>query len=489
MSIKRRTLKLALPVTASDAPAPPTEFRIFTAGKVETTKGTFLFDVQAAAAVMADYEAHGIELMIDYDHASLAGLVLDPAQAGKAAGWFTPEVRAGELWATNVRWTPAAAHALSNIEWRYMSPAFDVDESGRIVALCNVALTNLPATHNLDALVAASRDRRTLAQGPSFSDVSMSLGDALIALYPPEPNAMGCGPYVVDVFDATVVFEHAGALYEVAYSFDGTTAVIAGTPAEVVRTYKPAAPAAPAAPAPVATTKISRLTAGGKSMDPKLVNEALDALIAGDTEKCAEILKGLVATAAGGEAPADPAGDTAPAGDPAAAASASAPEVAASARIVRLSGKATLAEALTEIESWRTSHVELATERAKLAKESAALEEAERYKLCRELVHLGAEFPSTVWADDAATTLKPRWLKLSIGDLRELANEQRAARGGARAPITPPADGNTGAGGLTVQTPAGPVTLSAREVAMCAELEVDPKEYAANKPAKKVTHV
>jgi phage I-like protein len=106
---------------ASDEP--PKEFKIFSAGKVETTKGTFTFDDVAAKSVMAEYAKHGTDLMIDYDHASLADAAIDPALAGKAAGWFDLELRNGELWAVNVRWTPAAEAALRAKEWRYTSPA------------------------------------------------------------------------------------------------------------------------------------------------------------------------------------------------------------------------------------------------------------------------------------------------------------------------------------------------------------------------------
>lgn len=135
---------------------PPTEFRLFAAGTVETTKGSFVFDDAAAAAVMAEYLAHGIDLMIDYDHASLASVTLDPAQTGKAAGWFNLELRAGELWAVNVRWTEQAASALRAKEWRFMSPAFSSDDKGHITRVLNVAITNIPATRRLEPLMAAS---------------------------------------------------------------------------------------------------------------------------------------------------------------------------------------------------------------------------------------------------------------------------------------------------------------------------------------------
>lgn len=134
---------------------PPTEFRIFTAGKVVTSKGEFIFDAKAAKSVMAAFADQGNELMVDYDHASLSPMPVDPARAGIAAGWFGLELRDGELWAVNVRWTPPAIEALKRKEWRYMSPAFRTDGK-RIAALINVALTNIPATKRLEPLMAAS---------------------------------------------------------------------------------------------------------------------------------------------------------------------------------------------------------------------------------------------------------------------------------------------------------------------------------------------
>ncbi len=56
----------------------------------------------------------------------------------------------------------------------------------------------------------------------------------------------------------------------------------------------------------------SRITARSRerargNMDPNMVKEALDAIVSGDAEKCAEILKGLIASAASGGA--EPDGD------------------------------------------------------------------------------------------------------------------------------------------------------------------------------------
>lgn len=149
-------LSVVLALTATSR-EPPTEFRIFRAGENVSTKGTVLFDEEAARSVLAEFEAHGIDVPIDWDHA-----MVDPesrVEDRRAAGWFKLAVREGELWAVNVRWTAEADAKLRAGEWRFMSPAFLFEKaSGRVLELINVAICNLPATRQLDALVAASKD-------------------------------------------------------------------------------------------------------------------------------------------------------------------------------------------------------------------------------------------------------------------------------------------------------------------------------------------
>jgi phage I-like protein len=134
-----------------DASALPTEFRLFALGKNATSKGTFVLDEAGLASVMAAYAEHGVDLSLDYEHQAFA----DNGKPAPAAGWFKPEARADGLWAVNVRWTPPATEMLRNKEYRYFSPAFQVDKQMRITRLLNVALTNLPATKNQEALIAA----------------------------------------------------------------------------------------------------------------------------------------------------------------------------------------------------------------------------------------------------------------------------------------------------------------------------------------------
>jgi phage I-like protein len=137
---------------ATDQPL-PSEFRIFTSGVVHTEHGDFLFDDKAAASVMEAYQRQGVDYPIDYDHHTLA---TERGVKAVAAGWFTPELRLGELWASNVRWTPVAEAHLRAREYRYFSPLFNHTKDGRITKLINNALSNTPALHGIDALMAAS---------------------------------------------------------------------------------------------------------------------------------------------------------------------------------------------------------------------------------------------------------------------------------------------------------------------------------------------
>lgn len=142
--------------TAEDGtPVAPTEFRIFRKGHNDSEKGVFKFSDVSCERVMAAAKKYANDLSIDYGHGMFAFISVDPAQAGKAAGWFKPEVREGELWASQVSWTPQAKQMLLDREYRYISPAFDHSEDGEIHTLRNVALTNIPALHDLEPLMAS----------------------------------------------------------------------------------------------------------------------------------------------------------------------------------------------------------------------------------------------------------------------------------------------------------------------------------------------
>lgn len=148
---RAKTIKLA--DSSMDSADLPKEFRIFPMGKVDTSKGEFVFDEKGAKSLMAFYAEQGNELSIDYEHMAVS----DPPMIAPAAGYFKLELREDGLWAVDVRWTKRAAEMLANKEYQYFSPAFIAEkDSGRINKLLNVALTNIPATKNMTPLIAAS---------------------------------------------------------------------------------------------------------------------------------------------------------------------------------------------------------------------------------------------------------------------------------------------------------------------------------------------
>lgn len=163
-------------VVALDATgAPPSEFRIFKAGQIQTTKGIFAFTESSAESVMEKFTEHGADMPIDYCHAMLiSGFGGDPAEQGAAAGWFKPMVKDGELWASDVTWTPRGAQKLKDREFRYISPTFNRKEDGEITELVNVALTNLPATKGLSPLV-AQRDTDSKEEPQTMKTVIAAL--------------------------------------------------------------------------------------------------------------------------------------------------------------------------------------------------------------------------------------------------------------------------------------------------------------------------
>lgn len=146
----------------------PLEFRIFKKGSNPSLKGDFAFDAKSAKEVMAFYKEHGTELSFDYEHASTFEGKDVPGGA-PAAGWFVPEVRDGELWATKIRWTEKAADFIKGREYRYFSPTFAAKD-GRVTKLISVALTNTPALSHTDPLVAASGKP---AQEPTMNEEQM----------------------------------------------------------------------------------------------------------------------------------------------------------------------------------------------------------------------------------------------------------------------------------------------------------------------------
>ena len=227
----------------------------------------------------------------------------------------------------------------------------------------------------------------------------------------------------------------------------------------------------------------STVALGARMLSPEILKEALDALMAGDEAKCMELLKGIVIEAASGEPADEPASDEiqvdeAPIDELAASPAGDKPEevVAALSAVTSLSGKSFVAS-IADIRTWHASHVELATERKKLAEREAVLEGAERRKLCVDLVTKGGRAPATVWATPESKAPKAYLSAMPIDDFREYVADALASAGGKPAPKSPP---------VATLSVAG---LTESELAHCKVTGCEPATFARLKAARTPTGV
>jgi phage I-like protein len=162
-----RLVQLDQLIALGDDGAPPREFQLLAAGETRTTKGAILCDAAHAALCLSaeTLPADGL-LPLDYDH----GMVSFMGGEKKAAGWFRLTARDGALWATDVKYTPAAEKALRDREYRYFSPALYRDDDGYVTRMVNCALTCLPATLKQRPLVASEEPA-----APAKDDSNMTL--------------------------------------------------------------------------------------------------------------------------------------------------------------------------------------------------------------------------------------------------------------------------------------------------------------------------
>lgn len=125
----------------------PEEIQVIPYGiDIQTPKGPFTLDEEAAVNVVSYFESQKNQMVIDYEHQTLYGV------QAPAAGWITRLINKGKdgIWAA-VEWTEKAKQYLANREYRYVSPVFIKRmPSNKVLFLVNVALTNQP---NIDGMV------------------------------------------------------------------------------------------------------------------------------------------------------------------------------------------------------------------------------------------------------------------------------------------------------------------------------------------------
>lgn len=108
---------------------------------------------QQGSAIVALAAQQANPMVIDYEHQTLNSQ--QNGQPAPAAGWFKNlEWRDGQgLFATDVEWTPAAARAIADGEYRYISPVFEFNaQTGDVQRMRMAALTNNPGLDGMNAV-------------------------------------------------------------------------------------------------------------------------------------------------------------------------------------------------------------------------------------------------------------------------------------------------------------------------------------------------
>jgi len=129
---------------------PPECIRLLPLGEVFLGDGRepFLVTEESIQAILSAWHQRGNDMVIDYEHQTVAG------REAPAAGWVKSlSAETDGLWA-RVEWTDRAREYIQQKEYRYFSPVVQLG-AGRVVEdLLHAALTNFPAITNLPPLSA-----------------------------------------------------------------------------------------------------------------------------------------------------------------------------------------------------------------------------------------------------------------------------------------------------------------------------------------------
>jgi len=201
MTTQRSTSPLAALSTPAAHPARPVaacalrvqasedKTRLIPAGTFDAPRGSMAgqgpwqLDAQGAAAIIALAANRATDIVIDYEHQTL--LSESNGQPAPAAGWVDPrslEWRDDGLYGA-VSWTERARTMIEGGEYRYLSPVFPYDaETGAVLDLLHLSLTNNPAISDGDAVLAAARRASAAPQHEEAPTVDRSKLIALLGL-------------------------------------------------------------------------------------------------------------------------------------------------------------------------------------------------------------------------------------------------------------------------------------------------------------------
>ncbi len=135
--------------------------RLLPAGEFRSADGSgrpkdvsaWRLDAATAAALIARHQARQSRRVVDYEHQTL--MAAQNGQPAPAAGWIDAlEWREGDGLYATIEWTPKAAAMVAAQEYRYLSPVFPYDATGRPLDIHSAGLTNTPGLDGLTDLAA-----------------------------------------------------------------------------------------------------------------------------------------------------------------------------------------------------------------------------------------------------------------------------------------------------------------------------------------------
>ncbi|MBU0718919.1 MAG: phage protease, partial [Planctomycetes bacterium] len=123
-------------------------------GVVKSKNGTFVMDDAAAGSIIGEFKSHGVDVVVDIDHATL-----QTDKPAPAAGWIKDLFyQPGRGLLALVLWNDRAREMIRAGEYAYISPVLMVRKSDRrAVSLHSAAVTNKPAIPAMERVAASAR--------------------------------------------------------------------------------------------------------------------------------------------------------------------------------------------------------------------------------------------------------------------------------------------------------------------------------------------
>ncbi len=136
------------------------EFTVLKYGRSDYTingeKNSFDFSEDDADIVMTEFNTRGRDILMDYDHATLNEKQASNGNAPATSFWKLSKGEKGLMATIEGDWTPKAKAQLEAREYKYFSPVIEFDKDKKPCGIHSIAITNHPAVHNCETLIAAN---------------------------------------------------------------------------------------------------------------------------------------------------------------------------------------------------------------------------------------------------------------------------------------------------------------------------------------------